>query len=97
MEAIETMILMTATTITISDKTRRELLKVGAELQAKQGKKIDYEEVIEYLLAKSQKRPELLRRATSPKGIGEEELRRVLREGREVDKRHEEEIERHLS
>jgi predicted CopG family antitoxin len=82
------------TTITISDRTRRELLRVAAELQSKRGEKVDYEDAIEYLLLRSKKNPELLRRAMIGSGIAPEEFRKALREGREEDKRHEEELER---
>lgn len=87
---------MTVTTITISDRTRRELLKVGAELQAQRGKKVDYEDVIEYLLAETRRSPDLLRRATSPKGVSDEALRTALSEGRAEDRRHEDELERRV-
>ena len=86
--------LMNSTTITISDRTRRELLKVAAELQSKLGKKIDYEDVIEYLLVKTRRNPELLKIATAPKGVPSSELQKLLKEGRSEDRRHEEELER---
>jgi predicted CopG family antitoxin len=82
------------TTITISDHTRRELLKIGAELQARRGQKMDYEDVIEYLISKARVNPELFKAATAPKGVASEELRKIMREGREEDRRHEEELER---
>ena len=85
---------MKVTTITISERTQRELLKVASELQAKSGKKVDYEEAIEYLIRKSRMRPELLRRAMVGSGTPSEEFRRILNEGRAEDKRHEEELER---
>ncbi len=85
---------MNSTTITISDKTRRELLRVAGELQSRTGKKVDYEEVIEYLLLRTRKRPDLLRRATAAKGIGAAELQRVLQEGMAEDRKREEELER---
>jgi hypothetical protein len=61
MEAIDYMELMNSTTITISERTRRELLKVAGELQQKLGKKVDYEDVIEYLLQRQGKSEALLR------------------------------------
>ncbi len=88
---------MNSTTITISERTRRELLRIGAELQARRKRKIDYEEVIEYLILRTQRNPDLLRRATSPKGIPVAELQRLLEEGRAEDRRHEEELERYFS
>ncbi len=88
---------MNSTTITISERTRRELLKIGAELQAKREKKIDYEDVIEYLIVKARGNAELFRRATAGTGIGSAELQKALREGREEDRRGEEALERHYS
>jgi predicted CopG family antitoxin len=88
---------MNTTTITISERTRRELLKVAAELQARRGRKTDYEDVIEYLLAKTRRNPDLLRRATSPKGIPISDLHRLLEKGRAEDRRHEEELERYFA
>lgn len=82
------------TTITISEKSRRELLKVAADLQSKTGKKVNYEEAIEWLILKSKRNPELFRRAMIGSGISPEEFRKTLREGREEDKRHEEALER---
>lgn len=85
---------MKMTTITISEKTRSELLKVAAELQSKRGKKVDYEEAIEWLILKSRRNPELLRRAMIKSGVSSEEFRETLRRGREEDRRHEEALER---
>ena len=85
---------MKMTTITISEKTRQELLKVAAELQSKRGEKVNYQDAIEYLILKSRRRPELLRRAMIGSGIPSEELQKTLREGRAEDKKHEEELER---
>ncbi len=82
------------TTITISNQTRQELLKIAAELQLKRGKKIDYEDVIEYLILKARRKVELFRRATAPTGISSTELQKILREGRAEDRRGEEELER---
>jgi hypothetical protein len=97
MATIATMEAMKMTTITISEKTRSELLKVAAELQSKSGKKMDYEDAIEYLIGKAQRTERnltLFRAATEPKGVPSEELQRTLREGREEDRRHEESLER---
>ena len=85
---------MKMTTITISEKTRQALLKVAAELQSKRGEKVNYQDAIEYLILKSKRNPELLRRAMIGSGIPPEEFRKTLREGRAEDKKHEEELER---
>ena|SRR2546428_6128986 len=98
MEPIGSMETMTkTTTITISDHTRQELLRIGAELQARRGQKVDYEDVIEYLISKARTNPELFKAATSPKGVASEELRKIMRKGREEDRRHEEELERRFT
>jgi len=89
--------LMNSTTITISDRTRRELLKVAGELQQKRGKKVDYEDVIEYLLQRGGKSETLLRAASVPTGRTSEEIREALRQGRAEDRRKEEELERRYS
>lgn len=86
--------LMKSTTITISDKTRKELLKVAGELQQLRGKKMDYEDVIEYLLQKRGKDERLLRSAVIHTGRTSEEIREALRQGRAEDRRGEEELER---
>ncbi len=85
---------MNFTTITVSERTRKELLKVAAELQAKSGRKVGYEEAVEYLLSKARAKEELFRKATAPLGMSVEEARKLLREGREEDRRGEKELER---
>jgi hypothetical protein len=85
---------MNSTTITISSRTRRELLKVAGELQQKRGKKVDYEDVIEYLLQRGGRNVTLLRAASVPTGRTSEEIREALRQGRAEDRRKEEELER---
>ncbi|MEM0118120.1 MAG: hypothetical protein QXV32_06710 [Conexivisphaerales archaeon] len=49
-------------TIKISKEAKEELLRVAAELQAKEGRRVDLDEAIKYLLTKGgrAKRPELL-------------------------------------
>jgi predicted CopG family antitoxin len=89
--------IMKTTTITISDRTRQELLRIAADLQAKRGKKIDYEDVIEYLILKAKSNIELFRRATAPTGVSSAELQKILREGRAEDRRGEEELERRFT
>ena len=69
---------MTSTTITISERTRRELLKVAGELQQKRGKRVDYEDVIEYLLQRGGKSEILLRAASVPTGRTSDEIREAL-------------------
>ena len=88
---------MDSTTITISGRTRRELLRVAGELQLKRGKRVDYEDVIEYLLAKSIKDERLVMQAVKPTGRSSAELQEALRQGRSEDRRGEEELERRYS
>ena len=88
---------MVNTTITITERTRRELLKIGAELQSKRGEKVDYEDVIEYLIGKARRNKELFLRATAVKGVSPIQLQRTLKEGREQDRRREEELEHRYS
>ena len=88
---------MNTTTITISERTRRELLRIAADLQSKLGKKIDYEDAIEYLILRTRRNEQLLRAATAATGVTSEELRRVLRQGRAEDRRREESLEQRYS
>ncbi len=83
----------TSTTITISERTRRELLKVAGELQQKRGKRVDYEDVIRHLISEHQKKARLLRKACHPVGVPAEEFRDELRIGRTEDRLEEEELE----
>ena len=86
---------MKPTTITISDKTRKELLRVAGELQQLRGKKVDYEDVIEYLPHKNRgKDQRLLRAAVIHTSRTSEEIREALRQGRADDRLGEEELER---
>jgi len=79
---------MHSATITISEKTRRELLKAAGELQQKRGEKVDYDDVMEYLLRRTGKDEELLRAAVVPTGCSSAETRKALSEGRaEEEKR----------
>ncbi len=88
---------MTATTITISDDLKRELLKVAARLQASSGQKIDYDDVLRFLVSKATRNLDLFRQACSPTGISSAELRKRLQKGREEDKRKENVLEREYS
>jgi predicted CopG family antitoxin len=85
---------MATTTITISDNTRRELLKIAGELQQKWGKKVDYEDVIGYLLQRQGKNEALLRSAVVHTGWTSAEIRDALKQGRAEDRRKDEELER---
>ena len=88
---------MTATTITISDDLKRELLKVAAQLQASSGQKVDYDDVLRFLVGKATRNLDLFRQACSPTGVSSAELRKQLQKGREEDKRKEHVLEREYS
>ena len=85
---------MGLTTITVSDSLRRQLVKLAAELQMKLGRKVDYEDVIRYLIKKNQKNPRLLQSACMPTNLSLDEARVELRKGRVEDRRREEQLER---
>jgi len=94
MIAIDSMESMNSTTITISDRTRRELLRVAGELQSKSGKKVDYEDVIQYLLSRSAKDERLLLDAVRPSGRSSAQIREGLLKGRAEDTKRDEDLER---
>ncbi len=47
-------------TIKVSKQTKQSLTRVAARLQEKTGKRVDFDEAIRHLLAKSENKPELL-------------------------------------
>jgi hypothetical protein len=67
---------------------------VAGLLQLQRGKKVDYEDVIQYLLQKGGKGEKLLRKAVIHTGWTSEEIRDALNKGRAEDRRGEEELER---
>lgn len=91
------MMFMGTTTITVSDSLRAQLVKLAAELQMKVGKKVDYEDVIRYLISKSRKDVNLLREACVPVGVSPKAFRVELRKGRTEDRLREEKLERRYS
>ena len=70
------------------------MVKLAAELQIKLGRKVDYEDVIRYLIKKNQKNPRLLQSACMPTDLSLGEARVELRKGRAEDRRREEQLER---
>ena len=88
---------MTSTTITISEDLKRELLRVAAQLQASRGEKIDYDDVLRFLVRKATRNLDLFRQATAPTGTSSQELRRELRKGRDEDRKREQTLERKYS
>jgi hypothetical protein len=51
------------TTIAVDDDIKEELLRISSQLQIKFGRRIDFNEVLRYLIQCQVKRPELLDRA----------------------------------
>ncbi len=85
---------MTATTITISEDLKRDLLKVAAQLQAQRGEKIDYDDVLRFLVRRATRNLDLFRQACSPTGASSKQLAQQLRKGREEDRKRERSLER---
>ncbi len=88
---------MTTTTITISEDLKRELLRVAAELQASRREKIDYDDVLRFLVRKATRNLDLFHQACSPTGRSSEHLKQALRKGRAEDKKREQSLERNYS
>ncbi|MFH0850720.1 MAG: hypothetical protein V1924_07270 [Candidatus Bathyarchaeota archaeon] len=72
------------TTITIDDDVWNGLLRISAELQLRLGRRVDYNDVIRYLIECRAKHPELLDRAVV-RGLDPKKLVRELREERRRD------------
>jgi predicted CopG family antitoxin len=85
--------IMTATTITISDELKKELLRVAALLQASRGEKIGYDDVLRFLVRKATRNMDLFREACSPTGVSSRELTSELRRQRSVDRKREQAFE----
>jgi hypothetical protein len=86
-----------ATTITISEDLKRELLKVAAQLQSTRGEKIDYDDVLRYLVGKATRNMALFRHATSPTGVSSGKLRQDFSRSREMDRKKEKRLESRFS
>jgi hypothetical protein len=84
---------MRNTTISISEDLRKQLLKVAAELQARTGEKVDYNEVVRYLLSKVARDEQLFKQACAPVDADLSRVREELRRGRAEDKKREEVFE----
>ena len=69
------------TIITIDDDVWDGLLRISAELQLRLGRRVDYNDVIRYLIESRAKRPELLDR-TVVRGLDPKKLVRELCEER---------------
>ncbi len=78
---------MRTTTIAVKEETKKELLKIAADLQRKFGRKVDYDEAIRYLLMQVQKKRKsshLLREALIS-GLDAEKIIKELWEERRKD------------
>lgn len=84
---------MVSTTITVSESLRAELLRLAAELQMRLGRKVDYEDVIRYLISQGRRDVQLLRSACAPVDVSTVSVRRELMRGRAEDLRREKELE----
>lgn len=84
---------MGATTISVSERVRKELLRLAANLQARSGEKVHYDQVIQYLLSKTGRSEQLLRQACAPVGVAVADARKELRRGRIEDRGREEDLE----
>ncbi|MCX6648948.1 MAG: hypothetical protein NTV61_06115 [Candidatus Bathyarchaeota archaeon] len=80
------------TTIAVDNDVRDELLKISAELQMKLGRRVNYNDVIRYLIGKKRIRPELLDEFVV-EGLDSKEGLEELRKDRQMD---EERLERLL-
>ena len=93
MANIASLVSMGNTTISISEDLRKQLLKVGAELQARTGEKVDYDEVVRYLLSRVVRDEQLFKQACESVDVDLSRVRAELRKGRAEDKRREEAFE----
>jgi len=57
---------MKRTTISVSESVKRELLREMSKLQLKWGKKVDFEDILWFLIMQNRKKPELLEKACKP-------------------------------
>jgi hypothetical protein len=84
---------MRTTTISISENLRKQLLKVAAELQVRTGEKVDFDEVVRYLLSRVARDEQLFKQACAPVDIDVSRARKELRRGRAKDQGREETFE----
>jgi predicted CopG family antitoxin len=84
---------MGTTTISISEDVRTQLLKVEAELQARTGEKVDFNEVVRYLLSRVARDEQLFKQACAPVDVDASRVRKELRRGRAEDQGREDAFE----
>lgn len=81
---------MTSTTVSITEVVREKLVRIAADLQKKQGRRVDINEAIEYLIsnsAKHAKRQDLLERACAPPHNFSRDYRELIEERRKDELR----------
>jgi hypothetical protein len=81
------------TTISISEDLRKQLLKVAAELQARTGEKVDYDEVVRHLLSRVARDEQLFKQACTPVDVDASKMKEEFRKGRAEDRKREEAFE----
>lgn len=78
------------TTIQLSEKTRNELLKIQSELQIELGRKVPYDEVIQYLIllrqSKIGQRKEFSKKYFGKLQNKKESAFDILKEGRSLER-----------
>jgi hypothetical protein len=84
---------MGATTISISDDLKKQLLKVAADIQARTGEKVDYAEAVRYLISRVARDEQLFKQACAPVDVDASRMTEELRKGRAEDKKREEAFE----
>jgi hypothetical protein len=81
------------TTISVTDDVKEKLLKIASELQIKLRRRVDLNEAIRFLMAETEKKPQLLDEACKPIQDAEEAIKELYVE-RERD---EERLKRKIS
>jgi predicted CopG family antitoxin len=72
-------VVVVMTTIAVTDEVKEKLLKIASELQIKLGRRVSFDEALEYLLNEREKKPRLLEEAGKPTPEGEEALEELYR------------------
>jgi hypothetical protein len=85
--------MVSMTTISISEELRKQLLKFAARLQERTGEKVDFDDVVHYLLSRVARDEQLFKQACAPVDVDVSRLRQELRKGRTEDQRREETFE----
>lgn len=84
--------MITMTTISVTDDVKKKLLKLASELQIKVGRRVNFNEAIQFLIREREKNPQLLDEATRPTPKVEEALEELYAERKLDEKRLERKI-----